>query len=114
MIDLQQEFGVSYLSISHNMAAVKGASPHRDRWPDRGLSRAGFIGPIDLLDKPDRFILGVLTGGMGQSWWLPQCYLKSYACCRYIHAATVPRAPARLCRKNQALSWHGGGGYWQT
>src|SRR5690606_26113076 len=50
-------------------------------------ARAGATGPIDLLDDPDRFTREVLTGGLGQSWWVQQCYLKPYACCRYMHAA---------------------------
>jgi 2-methylcitrate dehydratase PrpD len=29
----------------------------------------------------------VLTGGLGESWWVHDCYLKPYACCRYMHAA---------------------------
>lgn len=50
-------------------------------------ARAGATGPLDILDKPSHFDRDVLTGGLGQSWWLQQCYLKPYACCRYMHAA---------------------------
>jgi 2-methylcitrate dehydratase PrpD len=65
-------------------------------------ARAGATGPIDLLDKPDRFTRDVLTGGLGQSWWVQQCYLKPYACCRYMHAAvdaiSVMRKPGKLVK----------------
>lgn len=50
-------------------------------------ARAGATGPLDLLDKPGHFRPEVLTGGLGESWWLEGCYLKPYACCRYMHAA---------------------------
>ncbi len=30
---------------------------------------------------PRIFDREILTGGLGQSWWLQQCYLKPYACC---------------------------------
>lgn len=48
---------------------------------------AGATGPIDLLDREDRFKRTILTDGLGETWWLHQCYLKPYACCRYMHAA---------------------------
>lgn len=50
-------------------------------------ARAGATGPRDLLDHPEHFSREVLTGGLGESWWLQGCYLKPYACCRYMHAA---------------------------
>ncbi len=50
-------------------------------------ARAGATGPLDLLDRDDRFTRSVLTGGLGERWWLQDCYLKPYACCRYMHAA---------------------------
>jgi len=50
-------------------------------------ARAGATGPLDLLDRPDRFAREMLTRGLGETWWLQQCYLKPYACCRYMHAA---------------------------
>lgn len=50
-------------------------------------ARAGATGPRDLLDRDDRFTRSVLTGGLGARWWLQDCYLKPYACCRYMHAA---------------------------
>lgn len=65
-------------------------------------ARAGATGPLDLLDKPDRFTPEVLTGGLGQSWWIEGCYLKPYACCRYMHAAVdailALRQPGRPIR----------------
>lgn len=50
-------------------------------------ARAGATGPLDLLDNPDLFARDVLTGELGDTWWLEGCYLKPYACCRYMHAA---------------------------
>jgi 2-methylcitrate dehydratase PrpD len=50
-------------------------------------ARAGATGPRDLLDRDDRFTRAVMTGGLGERWWLQDCYLKPYACCRYMHAA---------------------------
>ena len=50
-------------------------------------ARAGATGPLDLLDRDDRYTRAVLTGGLGERWWLQDCYLKPYACCRYMHAA---------------------------
>lgn len=65
-------------------------------------ARAGATGPLDLLDKPDRFTPEVLTGGLGQGWWIEGCYLKPYACCRYMHAAVdaiiALRQPGRPIR----------------
>lgn len=60
---------------------------------------AGATGPVDLLDREDRFSRAVLTDGLGKTWWLHQCYLKPYACCRYMHAAvdaiTALRRPGK-------------------
>lgn len=50
-------------------------------------ARAGATGPRDLLDRDDRFTRSVLTGALGDRWWLQDCYLKPYASCRYMHAA---------------------------
>ena len=50
-------------------------------------ARAGGTGPLDLIDDDTRFARQVLLTGLGQQWWLEQCYLKPYACCRYMHAA---------------------------
>jgi 2-methylcitrate dehydratase PrpD len=62
-------------------------------------ARAGATGPIDMLDKPALYARDVLTKGLGQSWWVQQCYLKPYACCRYMHAAvdaiTALRQPGK-------------------
>lgn len=49
-------------------------------------AQAGATGPLDLLDNNDRFIRAILTQDLGKVWWLQQCYLKPYACCRYMHA----------------------------
>ena len=50
-------------------------------------AKSGATGPLDLLDRDDRFARAVLTGKLGERWWLQDCYLKPYACCRYMHAA---------------------------
>ncbi len=50
-------------------------------------AQAGGTGPIDLLDDDALFSRDILLSGLGQSWWIEQCYLKPYACCRYMHAA---------------------------
>lgn len=50
-------------------------------------ARAGATGPLDLLDDENRFIRPLLTGKLGASWEVQKCYLKPYACCRYMHAA---------------------------
>ena len=50
-------------------------------------ARAGATGPIDLLDDDALYSRDVLLSGLAQTWWLEQCYLKPYACCRYMHAA---------------------------
>lgn len=50
-------------------------------------ARAGATGPLDLLDDNRRFTRDLLTGNLGSSWEVQKCYLKPYACCRYMHAA---------------------------
>ncbi|HTO31359.1 MAG TPA: MmgE/PrpD family protein [Pararhizobium sp.] len=50
-------------------------------------ARAGATGPLDLLDREDRYDRSILLGSLGTTWELQKCYLKPYACCRYMHAA---------------------------
>lgn len=50
-------------------------------------AKAGATGPIDLLDKEDKYGREALTSGLGERWSLQDCYIKPYACCRYMHAA---------------------------
>ncbi|TKV70839.1 MmgE/PrpD family protein, partial [Bradyrhizobium elkanii] len=50
-------------------------------------ARAGATGPLDLLDDNDRFTRDLLAGNLGSSWEVQKCYLKPYACCRYMHGA---------------------------
>ncbi|TIX94387.1 MAG: MmgE/PrpD family protein, partial [Mesorhizobium sp.] len=50
-------------------------------------ARAGAKGPLDILDDDSRFTRKYLTGNIGSSWEVQKCYLKPYACCRYMHAA---------------------------
>ena len=47
----------------------------------------GATGPLDLLDDPDRYNPEILLDDLAGKWWLEDCYLKPYACCRYMHAA---------------------------
>ncbi len=65
-------------------------------------ARAGATGPRDLLDRDDRFTRAVILGNLGEHWWLEDCYLKPYACCRYMHAAidaiVALRKPGRPVR----------------
>ncbi|MBX8812535.1 MmgE/PrpD family protein (plasmid) [Pseudochrobactrum algeriensis] len=48
---------------------------------------AGATGPRDLLDNAEKYDPAILLSDHGEQWWLTQCYLKPYACCRYMHAA---------------------------
>ncbi|BAV50189.1 MmgE/PrpD family protein [Mesorhizobium loti] len=50
-------------------------------------AREGATGPLDLFNDEVRFDRNVLLGGLGSSWEAQNCYLKPYACCRYMHAA---------------------------
>ena len=50
-------------------------------------AKAGATGPIDLLDNEQRYDPTILFAQLGQVWELQKCYLKPYACCRYMHAA---------------------------
>ncbi|WP_119390285.1 MmgE/PrpD family protein [Taklimakanibacter lacteus] len=50
-------------------------------------ARAGASGPLDLLDNGERYDRHLLLGQLGDTWELQKCYLKPYACCRYMHAA---------------------------
>ncbi|RUX26311.1 MmgE/PrpD family protein [Mesorhizobium sp. M2A.F.Ca.ET.042.01.1.1] len=50
-------------------------------------AREGATGPFDLFDDETRFDPKVLLENLGSSWEAQKCYLKPYACCRYMHAA---------------------------
>ncbi|MER9408214.1 MmgE/PrpD family protein [Mesorhizobium caraganae] len=50
-------------------------------------AQAGAKGPIELLNDDERFTRNSLTGNLGSSWEIQNCYIKPYACCRYIHGA---------------------------
>ena len=49
-------------------------------------ARAGATGPIDLLDREDRFHRSIIFDGLGADWAVEGCYLKPHACCRLMHA----------------------------
>ncbi|MUZ74510.1 MmgE/PrpD family protein [Agrobacterium vitis] len=50
-------------------------------------AREGATGPLDLFNDDALFDRNILLGGLGLSWEAQNCYLKPYACCRYMHAA---------------------------
>lgn len=50
-------------------------------------AKAGATGPVDLLNNEERYDRRILLGQLGEVWELQRCYLKPYACCRYMHAA---------------------------
>lgn len=50
-------------------------------------AQAGATGILDLLDDERLFSRQVILGQLGEHWWMEDCYLKPYACCRYMHAA---------------------------
>lgn len=62
-------------------------------------AQGGATGPLDLLDRTALYDAEILTGDLGKVWWITQCYLKPYACCRYMHAAvdaiTAMRKPGQ-------------------
>ncbi|WP_448955281.1 MmgE/PrpD family protein [Labrys neptuniae] len=49
------------------------------------LARAGFTGPIDLLDDPGRYHQARLTDNLGSDWAIEASYLKIYSACRWAH-----------------------------
>ncbi|BAB52574.1 MmgE/PrpD family protein [Mesorhizobium japonicum] len=64
-------------------------------------AREGATGPLDLFDDETRFDQDILLRDLGTSWELENCYLKPYACCRYIHAAID--AISAMRRPGQAI-----------
>ncbi len=50
-------------------------------------AQSSATGPLDHFDDPARFDPAVLFAGLGEVWEVEKCYLKPYACCRYMHAA---------------------------
>lgn len=68
-------------------------------------AQACATGPLDLLDSEKLYTRSVLTGELGEHWWIGDCYLKPYACCRYMHGAVDailelrrPEAPIKSLR----------------
>ncbi len=51
------------------------------------LAEDGFTGPLDILDHPDYYDSGKITGGLGKEFAIESVYFKPYGCCRWIHAA---------------------------
>ncbi len=52
-----------------------------------GLAKAGFSGPLDILDHPDYFDASQILSDLGRSYQISSVYYKVYACCRWIHSA---------------------------
>lgn len=50
-------------------------------------ARFGATGPLDILNHEEKYTSAVLLDQLGIHWWLQDCYVKPYACCRYMHAA---------------------------
>lgn len=50
------------------------------------LAQAGYSGPIDLLDDPDRYDQSRLTADLGSRWEIEAGYFKIYSACRWAHA----------------------------
>lgn len=51
------------------------------------LARAGFTGPVDLLDHGRFYDRGRLLDRLGSRFEISDTYFKPYSCCRYIHPA---------------------------
>ncbi|THV12766.1 MmgE/PrpD family protein [Rhizobium rhizophilum] len=51
------------------------------------LARAGFTGPVDLLDHGQFYDRDRILDGLGRRFEISDTYFKPYACCRYIHPA---------------------------
>lgn len=50
------------------------------------LAQAGYTGPVDLLDDPDRYDQPRLTKDLGARWEIERGYFKIYSACRWAHA----------------------------
>lgn len=50
------------------------------------LAQAGYTGPVDLLDDPDRYDQSRLTKDLGVRWEIERNYFKIYSACRWAHA----------------------------
>lgn len=76
-------------SSKYQGSSVKEAIPAAVTCGITGAYRAqyGATGPIDLLDNHEKYSPDILLTDLGKTWWITQCYLKPYACCRYMHAA---------------------------
>ena len=51
------------------------------------LASSAFVGPLDIWDHPDYYLRHAITDGLGDDWKIHETYFKSYACCRWLHAA---------------------------
>lgn len=50
------------------------------------LAEAGYTGPLDLLNDPERYNQERLLEGLGESWQIERGYFKLYSACRWAHA----------------------------
>ncbi len=51
------------------------------------MAKAGFSGPLDILDHPDYYDASRIRSDLGRSYKISSVYYKVYACCRWIHSA---------------------------
>lgn len=51
------------------------------------LAAHGFAGPLDIWDHPGYYRPQAITQDFGDDWAIFSTYFKSYACCRWLHAA---------------------------
>jgi 2-methylcitrate dehydratase PrpD len=51
------------------------------------LARDGFSGPVDALDRANRYEAAVLAADLGAPYAILQTYFKPYAACRWSHPA---------------------------
>ncbi|WP_051441047.1 2-methylcitrate dehydratase PrpD (plasmid) [Ensifer sp. WSM1721] len=50
------------------------------------LAVAGYTGPLDLLDDPERYDQNRLVANLGTGWEIEKGYFKIYSACRWAHA----------------------------
>ncbi|ASY73836.1 Immune-responsive protein 1 (plasmid) [Sinorhizobium fredii CCBAU 83666] len=50
------------------------------------LALAGYTGPLDLLDDPERYDQNRLVANLGCGWEIEKGYFKIYSACRWAHA----------------------------
>jgi 2-methylcitrate dehydratase PrpD len=51
------------------------------------LARAGFTGPVDILDHPPHYDAAAILRDLDRPCAIERVYFKPYSCCRWAHAA---------------------------